>query len=239
MSRISRYIHNFVPAHLRFKLVSLKHRFTKFEQIHYAQNGEDIILKGEFPRGHKGFYVDIGAHHPYRISNTYKLYQAGWHGINVDANPMTIDLFRSARPRDINLNIGVGLEEKKLKYHQFADPAVNTFSDTEAEKWKHHEANTYLGTTEIAITTLKKILDTHLPKNQHIDLLNIDVEGLDFDVLTSNDWEHYGPTVLLIEDHTFSITTKDQNPIYRFLTERGYELEHKLRFTLIFRKRNL
>ncbi len=238
MSRVSRFLHKLTPPTLRFKLVSMKHALSKFQQIHYSQNGEDIILKGEFPRGHKGFYVDIGAHHPYRISNTYKLYKAGWHGINIDANPDTIALFKRARPHDTNLHIGVGREEKKLTYHRFADPAVNTFSDTEAEKWKRHPTNAYLGTSEVQIKPLRNILNAYISPDQQIDLMNIDVEGLDFDVLETNDWQRYAPTILMIEDHTFSIATKDENRIYRFLLEHGYELVHKLRFTLIFRKRN-
>jgi hypothetical protein len=87
--------------------VSLKHTFTKFKQTHYSQNGEDIILQSLFPREHTGFYVDVGAHHPYRISNTYLLHQQGWSGINIDPNPETIAFFNRARPKDININIGV------------------------------------------------------------------------------------------------------------------------------------
>lgn len=100
-------IYYLVPPDLRFKAVSLKHSFTRFKRFHYSQNGEDIIVPKSFPRGYTGFYVDVGAHHPYRISNTYKLFRSGWHGINIDTNPDTIKLFKKARPRDINLSVGV------------------------------------------------------------------------------------------------------------------------------------
>lgn len=237
MSKLSKYLYRITPPELRFKLVSIKHTLSKFKQVHYSQNGEDIILKSEFPRGYKGFYVDVGAHHPYRISNTYKLFKAGWRGMNIDANPKTITLFKHARPKDINLNVGVGKEVLKATYHQFADPAVNTFSDAEARKWKNHPQNTYLGTVDVDILPLKEIFDTHVPHDTKIDLLNVDVEGLDLSVLQSNDWQKYSPTVVIVEDHTFSIDTMNGNPIYLFMKTHGYTLEHKLKFTLIFKKK--
>ena len=104
---LKRVIKKIIPPRLQFRLVSLKHTFTKFRQIHYSQNGEDIILKSLFPADYKGFYIDVGAHHPYRISNTYLLHQQGWSGINIDPNPETIAFFNRARPNDININIGV------------------------------------------------------------------------------------------------------------------------------------
>ena len=49
------------------------------------------------------------------------------------------------------------------------------------------------------IITLEDILDNYLPKNQEINFLTIDVEGLDFDVLKSNNFEKYKPKMILIE----------------------------------------
>ena len=41
-----------------------------------------------------GFYVDIGAHHPKRFSNTYFFYKRGWSGITVEPNSDAIKLFK-------------------------------------------------------------------------------------------------------------------------------------------------
>lgn len=231
---LSKLIKKITPPSLQFKLVSLKHTFTKFRQTYYSQNGEDIILKSMFPKEYRGFYVDVGAHHPYRISNTYLLHLQGWSGINIDANPDTINLFNQARPGDINIQLGVAKLETELTYHMFKDPAVNTFSDTEAERWKKKTWNDYLGTTNVPVSRLGKILKDNLSNGRAIDLLSIDVEGLDLEVLQSNDWNAYKPKVVIVESHTFSIENKDKNELYSFLKEKGYELKHVVKFSLIF-----
>jgi len=72
--------------------------------VSFAQEGEDRVLyrmfQGRF--GRPGFYVDVGAHHPTRFSNTYLFYRMGWRGINLDAMPGSMAAFARARPRDIN-----------------------------------------------------------------------------------------------------------------------------------------
>ena len=60
----------------------------------------------------KGIYVDVGSYHPIRISNTLNLYKNGWTGINIDISKKTIDLFKVARPNDVNLNLAVGSKNK-------------------------------------------------------------------------------------------------------------------------------
>jgi hypothetical protein len=59
----------------------------------YSQEGEDMVLYRTFETVKEGFYVDVGAHHPDRFSNTYKFYKQGWRGINIDAMPGGMDPF--------------------------------------------------------------------------------------------------------------------------------------------------
>ena len=51
----------------------------------FSQEGEDLLIDRMFDGQSVGFYVDVGAHHPTRFSNTYLLYLRGWRGINIDA----------------------------------------------------------------------------------------------------------------------------------------------------------
>ena len=79
----------------------------------YSIEGEDRIVRTLLWRKHdKGFYVDVGAHHPFRFSNTYLFYTQGWSGINIDATPGSMKAFNKYRPRDINLEVGVGRGRK-------------------------------------------------------------------------------------------------------------------------------
>jgi hypothetical protein len=42
----------------------------------YSQEGEDLILRRIFNGQGAGFFVDVGAHHPKRYSNTYYFYNS-------------------------------------------------------------------------------------------------------------------------------------------------------------------
>ena len=55
----------------------------------YSQCGEDIFLQNYFNKK-KGFFIDIGCHHPFRYNNTFRLYNLGWKGINIDVVPDNI-----------------------------------------------------------------------------------------------------------------------------------------------------
>jgi hypothetical protein len=72
------------------------------------------------------FYVDVGAHHPRRFSNTQYFYRQGWRGINIEPNPDGHALLKLFRRKDININCGVSDQEGTLPYYQFDEPALNT-----------------------------------------------------------------------------------------------------------------
>ncbi len=75
-------------------------------RLHFSQYGEDVILHKLFGRKFSnGFYVDIGAHHPFRQSNTAYLWMMGWRGINVDANENSIAAFNKTRSIESRLQV--------------------------------------------------------------------------------------------------------------------------------------
>ena len=43
----------------------------KYSNRSFSQEGEDQILERLLDSNSNGFYVDIGAHHPIKFSNTY------------------------------------------------------------------------------------------------------------------------------------------------------------------------
>jgi len=65
----------------------------------YSQDGEDVVLASfyENMKNYRGFYVDIGAHHPVRFSNTWMFYKNGWKGINIDPTPGSMKAFNVIR----------------------------------------------------------------------------------------------------------------------------------------------
>jgi len=218
----------------------------------YAQSGEDIVVDIELGKKKKGFYVDIGAYHPKMFSNTYLFYKKGWSGLCVDPNPKMEELFRKARPRDKFLNLGVGVREDVREYFEFEDGAANTFSAEQAKKNQEEAGRKLKGKRMVAVLPLKTIFDKYLPKGQKIDLLSVDVEGMDLEVLRSNDWKKYRPEIIIAEDLEFDFDryvngvrlprsqARPRNDggvgIVKFLGERGYKLKDKTPYSLIFSK---
>jgi len=43
----------------------------------YSQNYEDLIVEKFFGRKYRSKYLEIGAYHPTRLSNTYRFYKKG------------------------------------------------------------------------------------------------------------------------------------------------------------------
>lgn len=231
-----RTVYQVLPSWLRRAIASTRARLCDVYVVKsYSQEGEDIVLRRIFNDQQRGFYVDVGAHHPRRFSNTYTFYRRGWRGINIEPNPDVIQLFRTDRARDVNLQIGVADRPGKLTYHQFDDPALNSF---EASLVAWRLANTpykLMGKLEVPVERLDNILRRTLPPGQHIDFLSIDVEGLDFAVLQSNDWQRFRPTCVLVEALGNSLEEVMHGELFAFMQKQRYALFAKTVNTLIFR----
>jgi FkbM family methyltransferase len=187
--------------------------------ISYAQNREDLILAGFFEQGYHGFYVDVGANDPEVDSVTKIFYQNGWTGLNIEPIKSHFKALQKQRKKDLNENIGIATKKGTLKLREYTGSGLSTFSET--MKREHQENPTgftesYLD-YEVPVEPLKAVFTRHnLTK---IDFMKVDVEGYEYDVLASNDWDKYRPKVLCIEANHID---KDWRPL---LVEAGYRLE--------------
>lgn len=201
----------------------------------YSQEGEDMVIRSLLFRKPKGFYVDIGAHHIKRFSNTMHFYEQGWHGINVDALPGSMHAFNVSRPRDINVECGVG-KKGLLDFYIYDEPAVNTFDSRTVEKRKKDNfAFKVIKKIKVEVLPLYQVLDSYLPKDQHIDFISIDVEGKDLEVLNSNNWKKYKPDYILLE--CYGVTMLDlikHDGSAKYLSKLGYTPIAKTKNTVFF-----
>jgi FkbM family methyltransferase len=223
---------------LRRRLIRLVGRLWDIHaRKSYSQEGEDMILARIFEGQRKGFYVDVGAHHPRRYSNTNLFYRRGWRGINVEPNPDAMRAFKSIRPRDINLQVGVSDRAGSLKYYLFDEPALNTFDEDIVASRLANTPYKLVASVEVPVERLDTLLSRHLPPDQEIDFLSVDVEGLDLAVLRSNDWARFRPRCVLVEALGVSLGDVQSGEIYSLLAGNGYELIAKTFNTLVFRQR--
>lgn len=204
-------------------------------QSSYAQDGEDLILDRFLERAAHGYYVDVGAHHPVRFSNTYLFYRRGWRGINIDAQPGSMRAFDRKRPRDVNIECGVAGTAGRLTYHRFNEPALNTFDAAEAQR-KNTAPYALIDTVEIEVQRLDTLLERHLPPGQIIDFLSVDVEGKDEEVLRSNDWQRFRPRFVLAETLRTDILHLRDCPVVEFMDSVGYKPVSKAYNTTFFER---
>ena len=209
--------------------------FLQERALTFSQEGEDLILMRLFAQRSKGFFVDVGAYHPFRFSNTFLLYNAGWRGINVDATPGSMQAFEQIRPDDTNIECFVGDSSSERVFTRYNEPALNTASQAVIESRTLPSSYWSVSTTTVHPRTLSSILDEHKPSDTAIDLLNLDVEGSEQEVLESNDWSRYRPEVIVIEQLSTDLRESMRHPTTAFLNERGYELIAKAFNSVLFR----
>jgi FkbM family methyltransferase len=167
--------------------------------VNYAQEGEDQLLLRLVDGRESGFYVDVGAHDPRRFSNTCVFYNKGWRGINIDPNPQAIRRFDRERPGDINLCCGISDSKEEMKYFEMSDPALNTFDESLARERERLTNYKIVRSSTVKVKRLDVVLQEHMKMPAVIDFMNIDAEGHDLNVLRSNDWNRFRPSIVLTE----------------------------------------
>ena len=208
-----------------------KHK-NLFPKKQYSCFGEDLFITNFFKSQNKGFYVDVGSYHPFFWNNTYLLYKKKWSGINIDASPLSNDLFKLARKNDYNFNVAVtNKKEKKIKL--FYRRKMNVLNTTDENFAKRNFPNGY-ESIEIDCLTLDSILEKTKFKNNKIDFLNIDVENTEKDVLESLNFEIYKPKLICVEIHFENEGDLNNNITYKYLLGKGYKIAWRNEYSFIF-----
>ncbi len=175
--------------------LSIFKRKLKYKKNSFSFNSVDLIIDYIFKNKKDGFYLDIGSQHPVSNNNTYLLFKKGWCGINIDLDKKNIDLFKIARPKDINLNYAISDIEKEVDLFFYHDSSpINTLSKN-VSNFQKAKVNKI---KKIQTKILDNILE-NLDFKNHIDYMNIDVEGHEEQVLKGFNIAKYKPSVISIE----------------------------------------
>jgi FkbM family methyltransferase len=203
------------------------------KKSNFSQNEEEQVLRDFFSDINNGFYVDVGCHHPRRFSNTALFYKNGWNGINIDASQKNLKLFNVFRKRDKNINALISEKPEKLKYYYFDDSALNGILSFSKVDYLKDLGYKVINEEFINTQRLDDILVTCNVPDKKIDLLDIDVEGYDFQVLKSIDLNLFYVKVILIE------TGENENAIIEYLSNYNYNIYKKIDRNVFFLKNSL
>jgi hypothetical protein len=219
------FLNNVLPKSIRQGLKKAVWAYTNWVSFRsYSGEGEDMILRKIFYKKEKGFYVDIGAYHPKKSSNTFFFYKKGWSGINIDAMPGSMTLFNQLRKRDINLEIPIGEDGAVVRYYEFEDKALNGFeSENLKNKDQSKPQNKLKKIHSLSSKSLTTILESNLLNSQEIDFMSIDVEGQEFQILENFDFEKYQPHWIILEIWEYSMENKFNGEVDFLLKSKNYK----------------
>ena len=200
-------------------------------EITFSQAGEDFLIRNffypELSSRESGIFVDVGAFHPYKQSNTYYLYRSGWRGINIDPRPKVMDEFKKIRPEDINLEIAVSDQKQELNYYYLGDDStMNSFSLSYLESIG--QKDNIKKKIAIQTETLSEVLEKHLPNSKTFRFLSIDAEGLDLNILHSNNWEKFRPELIAVEIKGIEFDDILKSEISQYLYSKGYHFYSRI-----------
>lgn len=215
---------------------------NNWEKKSYAQSGEDLIVKFIFDvlNVEKPSYIDVGAHHPFYLSNSALFYENGCRGINIEPDPTLFKLFPKYRKNDLNLNIGVGKRAGEADFYMMSYPTLNTFSRQEAENYQNNEGFKIIDVIKIPVDTLPGLLSKH--NNAEFNhFLNIDAEGVDEIIIESIDFAKSPPWVMCIETLSFSAARRGVKNVklIDYVVNCGYMVYADTNINTIFIRKDL
>ena len=197
----------------------------------YSQDKQDEYLETHIFKGYKnGVYVDVGAHDGVSINNTlYFEKNNNWTGINVEPIQRVFDQLVTNRPNNININCAVCNNDGETEflsnvgYTEMISGIKENFDKRHLQRLQRENAE-YMSTTEVIKVPTKKletILDEH--KISHINYLSIDVEGAEFEVIKSINFDK-----VFIDVIGFENNYNDQSiPIVKYLENKGFIFIHR------------
>jgi len=197
----------------------------------HSQYGQDKMLHETVFKGFKGgVFVDVGAHDGKSINNTLFFEQeCGWTGLNVEPIPDVFERLTKNRPTCINLNCAIGSTEGTADfimnkgYTEMLSGLVSDFDRRHLARLNFE--NSHCGGTTQVVPVQVRRLDSILREHNidRIHYLSIDVEGAEFSVIKSINFDTVKIDVIGFEDNYVDIGA----PIVKFLESKGYMFVRK------------
>jgi FkbM family methyltransferase len=198
--------------------------------MYNSQDNQDKYLEETVFRGYKnGVFVDVGAHDGLSINNTlyFEKYN-NWTGINIEPIKNVYDKLLINRPNSININCAVCNNDGETDFlyntghTEMISGIKNTFDQRHLQRLQRENAE-WGSTTELIKVNTKKletIFDEY--KLSHIHYLSIDVEGAEFEVIKSINFDKVFIDVIGFENNFNDASI----PIIKYLENKSYVLFH-------------
>lgn len=204
----------------------------------FSQKGEDVIV-ASIVRGIRQTlgranapltYLEIGANHPVAASSTFLFYANGARGTLVEPNPRLIPQLKASRPGDRIIEAAVVPgDEEEVQLH--------IANRSELSSMNSQMISTFSGAEVVESISVKAMraneVIAEMWEPSSIAFLSVDVEGLDFAILKTVDFDRYPFDIIQVEasDH---VIPGNAIAITAYLRDRGYQFVGETEVNLIF-----
>lgn len=167
-------------------------------KVYFSQFGEDVVAARLLRNIESGFYVDVGAFHPVRKSNTALFHLLGWTGVNVEPTRANFVAFEEFRPFAINRRAAIHNTLTEVELHVFRAGQLNTI-DSDLSTDRQNRGDDYRGSETVPALSLNQLFGELEQDGTHVNYFTIDVEGYDFEALSRFDFDRFRPDVICAE----------------------------------------
>jgi FkbM family methyltransferase len=193
----------------------------------YSQLGQDLWVLDVFKYKKCGFFLEIGALDGITHSNCYSLEKDyEWTGICIEANPYVFEKLQKNRPNSTCVNTLVDKVTGDTKEFHCADSLSFSKNDNRNMNDDKLKQMLHLNGIEYKKIVLKtKTIYDILVENKSppiIDYLSIDIEGMEYDILSNFPFDTYRVNTITVEHNAPHIGTEYQMKLRILLEKNGF-----------------
>ena len=198
--------------------------------MYHSQDKQDEFLEKNIFKGYKnGIFIDVGAFDGKTINNTlYFEKNNNWTGINIEPIKKVYDELVINRPKCININCAVCNNDGETEFIcstglEVLSGIKSTYDPRHYNRLMRESRQTGSSTQLIKVQTrkLESICDEH--NITHINYLSIDVEGAEFEVIKSINFDKVFIDIIGFENNY----NDSSYPIIKYLQSRNFEIIYK------------
>lgn len=207
--------------------------------MYYGQNKEDMIIddiiRKKYGQDFKGNILELGANDGVTLSNSRFFLENGWTGFLVEASKNAYERLISVTEKKHKcFNVALGASDCKIKFHESKNhlnqgdvSLVSSIISTETDRWK--SSGVEFEEYEVDCLCWDTFVQTNDLGTTSFDVISIDIEGMDYEILTQMDLKKLNCKVLCVE-----FNGKDLEKYSSYVGQFGLSLQYQNNENLIF-----
>lgn len=164
----------------------------------YSQNDEERVILNYFDGKPAGTFLDIGAYHPTKFSNTRALFERGFKGVYVEPSPSLHKAFLDEIKDDPLMQLVpdcIGEHAGEVEFYDSGEWALSTTDPGWVEKRKGCGAT--FNTIKVNMITVPQLLEKSVHKT--FDFISLDTENTVKIILPLLDLNALGTSLICAE----------------------------------------